>query len=262
MENLPVWAVNIFYEERNPKPARSAKNYTAFGFAKCVHIMRGFTGIFNAFSPLDVGDISMKHTMFVKAAAFLLLFAGLTVGASAQITISGGFALSQLDVSGSDLGDLDGGIGFGGNVYVDYILPINIPLSLGAEAGVDSAKLDSSVDDTILAIPVLARVAYHFDILPKLDLYVVGKIGIAFGSWKGEVRDSADEYASVKTPPGFAFGFDVGAAYYFTPTIGVFAEAGFDRYNLSAEIEDSYYGSDTLEIPFNRFFTLGISAKF
>ncbi|MDR2194501.1 MAG: porin family protein [Treponema sp.] len=205
----------------------------------------------------------MKNTMFVKAAAFLLLFVGLTVGASAQITVSGGLALSQLDADGEQtLSGLDGGIGFGGNVYVDYILPINIPLSLGAEVGVDSAKFDSDFDDTMLAIPVLARVAYHFDILPKLDLYVVGKIGIAFGSWKGETKDAAEDAgASVKTPPGFAFGFDVGAAYYFTSTIGVFAEAGFDRYDLSAKL--SAGGSSfTLKAPFNRFFTVGISAKF
>jgi hypothetical protein len=84
----------------------------------------------------------MKNTMFVKAAAFLLFFAGLTAGVSAQITISGGFVLSQLDVSG-DLGGqgLDGGVGFGGNVYLDYLLPINVPLSLGVEVGVDTKFL-------------------------------------------------------------------------------------------------------------------------
>jgi hypothetical protein len=273
MENLLVWAVNIFYEERNPKPARSAKNYTAFGFAKCVHIMRGFTGIFNAFSSLDVGDIGMKHTMFVKAAAFLLLFAGLTVGASAQITISGGLALSSatLKVDEWDV-EQDDTIGFGGNVYLDYLLPVSVPLSIGIEIGFDGASTtaDDGMEDEIAAIPLLVRVAYHFDILPKLDLYVVGKIGYSFGVWSGETYDWCNEDGYKTTAPsGFAFGFDIGAAYYFTSKFGVFAEAGFDRYLLKSEVSGEYYNGYRwvsedfeVELPFTRFLTLGVSVKF
>jgi hypothetical protein len=243
--------------------------------------MCGFIGTFNAFSPLVLGDIGMKSTMFVKVAVFLLLFAGLAVGASAQITISGGFALSTatLKSDGWTLEQADS-IGIGGNVYADYLLPISIPLSLGLEVGVDSASttassVDRDYDDHIMAIPLLARVAYHFDLMPKLDLYVVGKIGYAFGSWSGDSYDWANEndgvdYRGYKTtvPSGFAFGFDIGVAYYFTSRIGAFIEAGFDRYSLNAEVSGEYYDDDwtsekfEVNLPFTRFLTFGASVKF
>jgi hypothetical protein len=214
-----------------------------------------------------LGEIGMKNTVFVKAAALLLLLAGLTVSASAQITVSGGFALSQLDASGDkfDGAGLVTDTGFGGNVYVDYLLPISIPLSVGGEVGVDTATMKtnltgSSWKDTLTVIPILARVAYHFDLLPKLDLYVVGKIGISIGLWTGDFIDAIEDLGvDIKTPPGFAFGFDVGAAYYFTTTIGAFVEAGFDRYDREVKFEPSLGSAD---VPFNRFFTVGISAKF
>jgi hypothetical protein len=210
-----------------------------------------------------LGGIGMKNKMLMKTAAFLLVFAGLTAAAFGQITISGGLALSGVTPSG--MTGIKGGVGIGGNVYVDYLLPVSIPLSLGGEIGVDTGKLTSSdgeVDETIIAIPLLARVAYHFDLMPKLDLYVVGKLGIVFGNWTGKERDAL-KAANIEPefPPAISFGFDVGAAYYFSPVIGVFAEAGFDRYDLKAETSGQGYNY-TIEMPFNRFVTIGISTKF
>ncbi|MDR1466680.1 MAG: porin family protein [Treponema sp.] len=223
----------------------------------------------------------MKKMMFAKAAVFLLLFAGLTAGVSAQVTISGGFALSSATLKSNEWDvEQEDTIGVGGNVYLDYLLPINIPLSLGVEIGFDGASTtaDDGYEDKITAVPLLLRVAYHFDIMPKLDLYVVGKIGYAFGTWSGDTYDeySVNDYeyyknSKVPDPAGFAFGFDVGAAYYFTPKFGIFVEAGFDQYALNSELsgeywDDYYYGWTSykfdVELPFNRFLTLGISTKF
>jgi hypothetical protein len=214
----------------------------------------------------------MKNKMLMKTAAFLLVFAGLTAAAFGQITISGGFALSGVDTSGSDLRGLESGVGIGGNVYLDYLLPIDIPLSLGAEIGVDTAKLESNLigaifDETILAVPLLARVAYHFDLMPRLDLYAVGKIGVVFGMWSGLYDDYVkNQQGKLEFPPAISFGIDAGAAYYFTPLVGVFAEAGFDRYGLAAKVTlPTYTYADTIstiKVPFNRFFTFGISTKF
>jgi opacity protein-like surface antigen len=220
---------------------------------------------------------------FLRTAVFALLFAGLAAGASAQITISGGFALSSinnLSVSGSDA-NIDTSVGVGGNVYLDYLLPINIPLSLGFEAGVDGGNFTikgmdgynnpHNYDETMLAIPLLLRAAYHFDFSPKLDLYLVGKIGMAFGIWTGDFKDELDKDTTVKidTIMGFAFGFDAGIAYYFTPRFGIFGEVGFDDYLLKTKItiDNSYYSQidtsiETLKAPFNRFITFGISTKF
>ncbi|MDR2181091.1 MAG: hypothetical protein LBN92_00255 [Treponema sp.] len=136
---------------------------------------------------------------FLRSVVFLMLFTGLGAGAYAQITISGGFALSKVK---------DGTIGFGGNIYVDYLLPISIPVSLGAEAGFDTAtvELDGSGgwygEGRVSAIPFLLRVAYHFDLFPKLDLYVVGKAGGVYGY---------SDYEDAEGGVGFAFGADLGS---------------------------------------------------
>ncbi|MDR2738977.1 MAG: hypothetical protein LBB68_03990, partial [Treponema sp.] len=67
---------------------------------------------------------------FLRAALFATLFTALAAGASAQVTISGGFALSSMEAKQGSY-SVDGDIGFGGNIYVDYLLPIGVPLSLG-----------------------------------------------------------------------------------------------------------------------------------
>jgi hypothetical protein len=84
----------------------------------------------------------MAKKGFMKAAAFLLFSMGLVAGTYAQVTISGGFALSNM--TGVASGDgysstMDGNIGIGGNVYLDYLLPIGVPLSLGVEIGIDTS---------------------------------------------------------------------------------------------------------------------------
>jgi hypothetical protein len=203
-----------------------------------------------------------------KTVVFVLIFAGLTAGAWAQITISGGFALSSvagIEVTGGVAPNIDSSVGVGGNVYLDYLLPLSVPLSLGLEVGVDSGRFEvpgTNFKDTIVAIPILLRAAYHFDLSPKLDLYLVGKIGMAFGAWNGDLRDNVKNVGeSVDTIAGFAFGFDVGAAYYFTPRIGLFGEVGFDDYLLKTKITDTSF-SATLKAPFYRFLTVGLSTKF
>jgi hypothetical protein len=192
----------------------------------------------------------MSKARFFRGALFLALFTALAMGASAQITLSGGFALSSMS---AEIGStsIDGGIGLGVNIYGDYLLPISIPLSLGIEVGYDTASIeDDGIEVTGSAIPLLIRVAYHFDLMTKLDLYVVGKIGyvLGFGEAMGESQSGFN---------GIGIGFDVGAAYYFIPRLGVFAELGFDRYNLEKTVSGT-----KVEAPFTRFITVGISAKF
>jgi hypothetical protein len=188
----------------------------------------------------------MRKNGFLKAALFLALFTVLAVGVSAQVTISGGFALSSMSVEVGSWSQ-DGEMGFGGNVYVDYLLPVSVPVSLGAEIGYDTASIeDGGYKVTGYAIPFLIRVAYHFDLMANLDLYLVGKLGYVFG---GAEQGSNSESGY----NGAGFGFDVGGAYYFTPRFGAFGELGFDRYNGE---------KNSVEVHFTRFFTAGISVKF
>jgi hypothetical protein len=130
--------------------------------------------------------------------------------------------------------------------------------------GVDSASVKSPGDneDTIIGIPLLLRAAYHFDLMPKLDLYLVGKIGYVPGIWKGDNKDFLEESgADVGALGGVGFGFDVGAAYYFNSKLGIFGEGGFDGYMLRSKIK---FGGEsmTFKAPFYRFLTVGISGKF
>jgi hypothetical protein len=164
---------------------------------------------------------------------------------------SGGFAVSSMEAKAGG-NSVDGDIGFGGNIFVDYLLPISVPLSLGFEVGYDTASVEESgYEITGYAIPLLLRVAYHFDLMANLDLYLVGKVGYVLGG--GE-----DSYGfSESDINGLGFGVDVGAAYYFTPRIGVFGEAGFERYSLEKEVSGYKY-----EFPFSRFIIIGLSAKF
>jgi hypothetical protein len=197
----------------------------------------------------------------------MVLSCGLVAGAFAQVTFSVGFALSTTDASvkytsgGSET--VEGHTGYGGNAYLDYLLPVGIPLSLGAELGYDTGKVTIyGDDDTVAAIPVLIRAAYHFDLMPRLDLYLVGKLGYSFGSWTGPYKDyAAGRGVTIEDPSGVAFGFDIGAAFYVTASVGVFAEAGFDNYALEAEAKASGEKVATFEAPFKRFLTLGLSFK-
>jgi hypothetical protein len=207
----------------------------------------------------------MTNKGFVRVAALVLLFVGLTAGAYAQITIGGGFALSNMEAETSGYSSLTykGDAGFGLHAYLDCLLPISIPLSLGAEIGFDGSSFyETGTKDTVTAIPFLIRAAYHFDLYPQLDLYLMGKLGYVFGSWDGDVKKAAKEMgAAVDDPGGVGFGFDLGAAWYFTEKVGAFAELGFDRYALSTKV--SFAGQNmTIDAPFNRIFTAGVSFKF
>jgi hypothetical protein len=199
----------------------------------------------------------MTKKGFLRTVVFLVLLAGVSTGAFAQFTISGGFALSTMTAKVDGLDEeVKGGVGAGGNIYFDYLLPINIPLSLGFELGTDGATVGfDDWKDTVLAIPLLLRAAYHLDLNPKLDLYFVGKAGYVIGA----IIDGPDkEY--LKSSGGFGFGIDVGAAYYFNSILGLFAEAGFDGYMLETKLE-GYGETFTLSTPFYRFVTIGLSVR-
>jgi hypothetical protein len=145
----------------------------------------------------------MMKNGFLRRVVFLVVLAGVSVtGVFAQITVSAGLALSRVSAESSVPGQkVDGEMGIGGNIYVDYLLPINIPLSLGGEIGVDTSTIfDAPYEDRVVAVPILLRAAYHFDLFPKLDFYVVGKLGYAIGT----ITSGPDE-PYLDSAGGFAF---------------------------------------------------------
>ncbi|MDR2842060.1 MAG: hypothetical protein LBV52_02540 [Spirochaetaceae bacterium] len=207
----------------------------------------------------------MKRKFFFRAAIFVIFTAVTIPEVFAQLTISGGFALSgfvmKLDDESSSAAT---GTGIGGNVYFDYLLPSDVPISLGFEIGVDTAPFTNLMPslvlytDTVIAIPLLFRIACHFNLMPKLDLYVVGKIGVALSFWYGELYDYAKQYGDAEPPFGVGLGFDLGTAFYFSSHFGFFVEGGYDRYNLSTKFTDETNRSWDLDIPISRGLTFGI----
>jgi hypothetical protein len=188
-----------------------------------------------------------------------------------NLTVGGGFVLSGMEARAKMSKDLGSGTtyykgdsGFGVNAFLDYLLPVSIPVSLGVEVGINGSSFtELNSKDSITAIPFLFRAAYHFDLDPQLDLYIVGKLGYAGGSWTGDLKKALKNMeATVDGPSGFGIGIDLGAAWYFTEKVGIFAELGFDQYALSTDIS---YGDEeymTISAPFNRFLTAGVSFKF
>jgi hypothetical protein len=248
----------------------------------------------------------LKRKIFALALCLSVSGACLT-GAFAQITVSAGMALSvvkdfAIDGETGEADDVKRTLtpenGWGGNLLIDYLLPVSVPLSLGFEVGVNNSafkvtrtetalytdeelgdyaeQVHNEWEDSMMAIPLLFRAAYHFDLLPKLDLYVVGKIGYVFGVWEGDYRDWEESWKSKIDPVGgLGFGFDVGAAYYFNAKLGIFVEAGFDSYMLKTRvtgkteegevIDDITYSAINwdyvIDAPFSRIVTFGFSAK-
>jgi hypothetical protein len=199
----------------------------------------------------------MFRSNILRTLVFLALLAVISsAGAYGQITISGGLALSRMDATDGNYTE-KGNLGLGGNVYVDYFLPINIPLSLGGEIGADSSSFTAGGEtDTVMAVPILFRAAYHFDLFPRLDLYLVGKIGYAFGFiTSGASKEDFDSAG------GMAFGVDAGLAYYFSSVFGLFIEGGFDDYMVTSKFSYGGGSSYNVDTPFYRFVTLGISLK-
>jgi hypothetical protein len=230
-------------------------------------------------------------------------------GAFAQMTISASMALSSVkDVNiDGNIGEGEGvkrsitsETGWGGNLLIDYLLPAGVPLSLGVEVGVNSSVFKitryeiveipgytgtngwvegtteeitlNKWEDSIAAIPLLFRAAYHFDLLPKLDLYLVGKIGYVIGIWNGGYKNWEEQDFDSKIEPvgGLGYGVDAGVAYYFNSKLGLFVEAGFDQYALKTRVTGKEEAGEdyeenswdyTINVPFNRIVTFGFSAK-
>lgn len=75
-----------------------------------------------------------------------------------------------------------------------------------------------------------ARGAFHYQFVDKLDTYAGAMLGynIASSKWEGDGTGSASASGSA-----FDFSLFAGARYFFKPTFGVYAEAGYGVSYLS-----------------------------
>jgi hypothetical protein len=114
------------------------------------------------------------------------------------------------------------GVVLGATVGIDYTMDIGFPVTVGGEFGIIKP-----VESPMLAVPVIARAAYHPDIgVSNLDFYLTLKAGAAFGFMTG------DYVGPNKTSIDFSFGGNVGCRYFFYDKTAVFLEGGYDYYPM------------------------------
>jgi len=111
-------------------------------------------------------------------------------------------------------------------------LPTPVALTAGAEVGV--ALLVGTYADDIMCIPIFAKIAWHpnLELVDNLDLYLTLKLGYNI-NLSGDTASTY--YYEYKYGGGFSYGGNVGVRYFFSPSIGVFGELGYDRYAISYE---------------------------
>lgn len=131
-------------------------------------------------------------------------------------------------------------------------------MSYGVETGFLYAGYDFFGDTfSVMAIPVMFRFGWHpkFIKAKNLDVYLLGKVGITIGSIGGNLGDLCDT-----SPWGISGGGSIGAKYFFTQTIGLFLEGGFNAYRVNAQITEP--GIEyTLSTNIDNYVTLGVSIK-
>jgi hypothetical protein len=142
-----------------------------------------------------------------------------------SLTISLGAGLGRSAYGGSGIyGGVSYGTGIGTKVAIERGMWQLGPgvLSLGIEAGGSFANTNyTGYNYHSNIIIVAARSAYHFGWnVDKLDTYAGVSIGPGFRNYGYSGNKTNDVIVS---PGGF-----VGGTYYFSPTIGVNVEAGYD----------------------------------
>jgi hypothetical protein len=161
----------------------------------------------------------------------------------------------------------------GGSFIFDWALPIQFPLSVGLEVAFDysvnggitipskdsetgkDAPLDFKA--TVLAIPVMARVAYHpYFGVKGLDTYLLFKIGYVPTS-----STTNTELGDWKDPMGLAVGGAIGVRYFFNKYVGIFGEFGYTAHILWRTWAPHGFGNLEYKALQGKFATIGISYK-
>jgi len=123
-------------------------------------------------------------------------------------------------------GEYDNGSVFlGCSLSVDWIPNGRIGLSYGIESGLLGGKKQNS---NIYGIPLICRIGWYPNFIKSenIDIFLLGKIGWAFGLWGSNMDDGS-------TPGGIVCGINFGGSYVLTPKIHVYAEIGYNYYGLA-----------------------------
>ncbi|MDB4648894.1 porin family protein [Crocinitomicaceae bacterium] len=158
------------------------------------------------------------------------------------------YASSQVFNSGSSYASIGYGLGYGfggvsltnssvsnlGPICFSYEYALNDNIGLGVNISYSSTKYDyvNLYEERYTRLGILARGAYHFDILRDVDLY--SGIGVGFLSYNftNSVYDDYDY--NFGTP--FGYSIFAGARYFFSDAIGAYAEVGYGISVINAGI--------------------------
>ena len=177
----------------------------------------------------------------------------LSVSAKAMEYMPNAFILNScMGIGTFSAGEYDNGSVFlSGLISIDWLPNKNIGLSYGLETGLLGG---SKQDNIIFGVPIILRIGWYPNFLSfeKIDIFLLGKIGWAFGIW----GKNADEGSS---PNGIVCGFNIGGRYKLTRNIGFYAEIGYDYFGLA---RNSNYPEYPLGYGSGKTYTsIGISYK-
>ncbi|MDR3336265.1 MAG: hypothetical protein LBT16_03575 [Treponema sp.] len=129
------------------------------------------------------------------------------------------------------------------SVSADFKLPIQLPITIGGTAALSTWGYETSagipnseIKVTYTNIGFGVRGQYHFNFLKNLDAYagltlgyVIQTADVKYGSAYGNIGKPA--YAGISF---FLFGANIGARYFFTKNIGVYAELGYSGLQIAS----------------------------
>jgi outer membrane protein W len=100
---------------------------------------------------------------------------------------------------------------------------IGVGVQLGyGEIKANSTIGSSKVDEKLTSFQAFARGNYHFGSSAKFDPYI--GVGLGYGNFKYTSNSSS---TSISIPSAFGFTGALGARYYFSSNIGIYAEIGY-----------------------------------
>jgi outer membrane protein W len=106
---------------------------------------------------------------------------------------------------------------------------IGVGLQLGYGQVKSTAKSGSfTQSESLTSIQALVRANYHFGSSAKFDPYI--GLGLGYGNFKYKYTDTdptADPVSTFSVPGAFGFSGALGARYFFSEKIGIYAEVGY-----------------------------------
>jgi len=116
---------------------------------------------------------------------------------------------------------------------VDLVLPVPLPITVGAVAMFTSWKYSENVDVINVTasyrnIGIGVRGMYHFNFLEALDTYAGLTVGYVIQSAKVKTSGAPGNHSARAAGNFVLWGLNIGGRYYFNELIGAYVELGYN----------------------------------